>query len=120
MGKEIIGDGRAESARVLDGTVQVDRVPMDDRGGDEAQAGGAKALRCSFSQAARRRTTMVKPTRPTARSARLAGSGTEVASKLTLPMSMLDPATSPLMTTDVMSAVLEMPKKSPEPLLAAR
>jgi hypothetical protein len=32
---------------------------------------------------------------------------------------MLDPATSPLMITDVMSAVLEMPKKSPEPLLAA-
>ena len=44
VGKEIIGDGRAESARVLDGTVQVDRVPMDDRGGDEAQAGRTKAL----------------------------------------------------------------------------
>jgi hypothetical protein len=38
VGKEIIGDGRAESARVLNGTMQVDGVPMDDRSGDEAQA----------------------------------------------------------------------------------
>ena len=38
MGSEIVWDGRAESARVLDGTVLIDRVPMDDRGGDEAQA----------------------------------------------------------------------------------
>jgi hypothetical protein len=44
MGKEIIGDGRAEGTGVLDGTVQVDRVPMDDGGGDEAQAGRTKAL----------------------------------------------------------------------------
>ena len=44
MGKEIIGDGRAEGTCVLDGTVQVDRVPMDDRCGDEAQAGRPKAL----------------------------------------------------------------------------
>jgi hypothetical protein len=38
VGKEIFGNGRTESARVLNGTMQVDRVPMDDRGGDEAQA----------------------------------------------------------------------------------
>ena len=38
VGKEIIGDGRSEGTRMLDGTVQVDRVPMDDRCGDEAQA----------------------------------------------------------------------------------
>ena len=44
MGEEIIRDGRPESARVLDGTVQVDRVPMDDRSGDEAEAGRTKAL----------------------------------------------------------------------------
>ena len=45
MGTEIIGDGRAESRRVLDGTVQVETVfPMDDRSGDEAQAGRTKAL----------------------------------------------------------------------------
>ena len=42
--QEIIGNGRTESARVLNGTMQVDRVPMDDRGGDEAQAGRTKAL----------------------------------------------------------------------------
>jgi hypothetical protein len=44
MGKEIIGDGRTESTRVLDGTVQVNRVPIDDRGGNEAQAGRTKTL----------------------------------------------------------------------------
>jgi hypothetical protein len=44
MDKEIIRDGRAEGTRVLDGTVQVDRVPMDDRRGDEAEAGRTKAL----------------------------------------------------------------------------
>jgi hypothetical protein len=44
MGKEIIGDVRTESARLLNGSVQVNRVPMDDRRGDEAQARGTKAL----------------------------------------------------------------------------
>ena len=44
MGKEVIGDCRAKSTRVLDGTVQVDRVPMDDRGCDEAEARRSKAL----------------------------------------------------------------------------
>jgi hypothetical protein len=41
VGKEIIGDGRAKSARVLDGTVQVDRIPMNDRSGYEAPAPGS-------------------------------------------------------------------------------
>ena len=34
----------AEGTRVPDGTMHVDRVPMDDRCGDEAKAGRAKAL----------------------------------------------------------------------------
>jgi hypothetical protein len=38
MGKEVIRYCPAESADVLDGTVQVDRVPMDDRSDDEAEA----------------------------------------------------------------------------------
>jgi hypothetical protein len=38
VGQEIIGDGCAEGARVLDSTVQIDRVPMDDRSCNEAQA----------------------------------------------------------------------------------
>ena len=31
-------------AQLLDGTVEIDRVPMDDGGGDEAQARRAEAL----------------------------------------------------------------------------
>ena len=35
MGKEIVGDRRADGARVLDSAMQVDRIPMDNRGGDQ-------------------------------------------------------------------------------------
>jgi hypothetical protein len=36
--EEIIGDDGSLSTHVLDDAVEVDGVPMDDRGGDEAQA----------------------------------------------------------------------------------
>ena len=38
VGKEVIGNGDVLSTEVLDDTVEVDGVPVDDRGGDEAQA----------------------------------------------------------------------------------
>jgi hypothetical protein len=37
MGEKIIGNGAALSTQMLDDTVEVDCVPVDDRGGDEAQ-----------------------------------------------------------------------------------
>ena len=42
--EEIVGNDDAMVTEVLDGTVEVDGIPVDDRGGDEAQAGGAEAL----------------------------------------------------------------------------
>jgi hypothetical protein len=44
VSEEIIGNGDPLSAQVLNGTIKVDGVPVDDRGGDEAQAGRTEAL----------------------------------------------------------------------------
>ena len=44
MSEEIIADDDALSAQVLNGTIEVDGVPVDDRGRDEAQAGRTEAL----------------------------------------------------------------------------
>lgn len=44
MGEEIVGDGRAEGARMPDGTVRVDHVPMDDRGEAKPASGGVATL----------------------------------------------------------------------------
>ena len=38
MGEEIIGNGDAVRTQLLTATVEVDGVPVDDGGGDEAQA----------------------------------------------------------------------------------
>ena len=38
MGEEITGNGDVLSTQVLDDTVEIDGVPVDDCGGDEAQA----------------------------------------------------------------------------------
>ena len=44
MHEEVVGNNDAPGTQVLDGTVEVDGIPVDDRGGDEAQAGGPEAL----------------------------------------------------------------------------
>ena len=44
MGEKIIGNSAALCTQMLDDTVEVDGVPVDDRGGDEAQTRGTKAL----------------------------------------------------------------------------
>ena len=44
MREEIVGNSHALSAQMLDGAVEVDRVPMNDGGGDETEARGAEAL----------------------------------------------------------------------------
>lgn len=44
MRQEIVGNGRALSTQVLDGLVEIDGVPVDDGGGDEAEPGGPEAL----------------------------------------------------------------------------
>src|SRR5712692_2123354 len=38
VSQEIVGNRRALSAQLPDGPVEIDRVPVDDGGGDEAQA----------------------------------------------------------------------------------
>src|SRR5437868_13784824 len=42
--EEIVGNSETPGTQVLDGAVEVDGVPVDDRGGDEAQAGCLEAL----------------------------------------------------------------------------
>ena len=37
--EEIVGNSETPGTQVLDGAVEVDGVPVDDRGGDEAQPG---------------------------------------------------------------------------------
>ena len=44
MRQEIIGNGRVLGTQVLDGLVEIDGVPVNDDGGDEAEPGGAEAL----------------------------------------------------------------------------
>ena len=44
MGQQIIGNRRSLRAQLPDGTVEIDRVPMNNGGGDEAQARRAEAL----------------------------------------------------------------------------
>ena len=42
--EEIVGNSDTPGTQVLDGAVEVDGVPVDDCGGDEAQAGCPEAL----------------------------------------------------------------------------
>ena len=44
VGQEIVGNGRAQGTQVLDGLVEIDGVPVDDGGSDEAEPGGPEAL----------------------------------------------------------------------------
>ena len=44
MGQQIVGNRRSLRAQLPDGTVEIDRVPVDNGGGDEAQARRAEAL----------------------------------------------------------------------------
>ena len=44
MGQQIVGNRRSLRAQLPDGTVEIDRVPMNNGGGDEAQARRAEAL----------------------------------------------------------------------------
>ena len=44
MGQQIVGNRRSLRAQLPDGTVEIDRVPVNDGSGNEAQAGRAKAL----------------------------------------------------------------------------
>jgi len=44
VGQQIIGNRRSLRAQLLDGTIEIDRVPMNNGGGDEAQARCAEAL----------------------------------------------------------------------------
>src|ERR1700733_10254090 len=44
MGQQIVGHRRALRAQLPDGTVEIDRVPVNDGGGDEAQARRAETL----------------------------------------------------------------------------
>ena len=41
--EEIIGNSHALRAQMLDGAIEIDRVPMHDGGGDETEARGAEA-----------------------------------------------------------------------------
>ena len=42
--EEVVGNNDASGTQVLDGTVEVDGIPVDDCSGDEAQAGCTEAL----------------------------------------------------------------------------
>ena len=42
MGQKFVGDIRALGAQPPDGAVEIHRVPVNDRGGDEAQPRGAE------------------------------------------------------------------------------
>ena len=44
MGQQIIGNRRSLRAQLPDGTVEIDRVPMNNGGRDEAQARRPEAL----------------------------------------------------------------------------
>ena len=44
MGQQIVGNRRSLRAQLPDGTVEIDRVPVNDGSGDEAQARCAEAL----------------------------------------------------------------------------
>ena len=44
MGEEIIRNGHALGTQVLDGLTEIDGVPVDNGGGDEAEPGGPEAL----------------------------------------------------------------------------
>ena len=44
MRQQIVGNRRSLRAQLPDGAVEIDRVPVNDSGGDEAQARRAKAL----------------------------------------------------------------------------
>ena len=44
VGEEIVGDICSLRAQLPDGTVEIDRVPVNDGGGDEAEARRAEAL----------------------------------------------------------------------------
>jgi hypothetical protein len=44
MGQQIVGNRRSLRAQLPDGTVEIDRVPINDGGGDEAQTRRAEAL----------------------------------------------------------------------------
>ena len=44
VSQEIVGNRRPLSAQLPDGPVEIDRVPMDYSGGDEAQTRCAEAL----------------------------------------------------------------------------
>ena len=44
VGEEVVRNSDTPGTQVLDGAVEVDGIPVDDRGGVEAQAGCPKAL----------------------------------------------------------------------------
>jgi hypothetical protein len=44
VGQQIVGNHRSLRTQLPNGTVEIDRVPMDNGGGDEAQARRAEAL----------------------------------------------------------------------------
>src|SRR5450631_1191127 len=44
MGQQIVGNRRSLRTQLPDGTVEIDRVPVNNGGGDEAQARCAEAL----------------------------------------------------------------------------
>jgi hypothetical protein len=44
VGQQVVGNRRCLRAQLPDGTVEIDRVPMSNGGGDEAQARRPEAL----------------------------------------------------------------------------
>jgi hypothetical protein len=44
MGQQIVGNRRSLRAQLVDSTVKIDRVPVDNGGGNEAQARRAEAV----------------------------------------------------------------------------
>ena len=44
MGQQIVGNGRSLRAQLSDRAVEIDRVPVDNGGGDKAQARRAETL----------------------------------------------------------------------------
>ena len=44
VGQQVVGNRRSLRAQLLDGPVEIDRVPVDNGGGDEAQTRCAEAL----------------------------------------------------------------------------
>jgi hypothetical protein len=70
MGQKVVGDFRSLSAQMPDGAVEIDCVPVNNGGGDEAQARCAKAL--VFEGAVSNFALTVKEHRASQRVARLA------------------------------------------------